>query len=95
MGTNWDYVTQLLLSMLVFGPGVIILAFSLMLGVLMVLEKLGAFRARRRKAAAWDERLRRAARETNPGPGRVIAGLKRSLERPETLAGSVSRRYAS
>lgn len=80
---GWEYIGKLLLSILIFAPGLILLTMAVLIGFLMALEKLGVFRARKRIGETITEAEAQAAQATNPAPGRIVAELKESVEGAE------------
>lgn len=80
---DWEYVGKLLLSVLIFAPGLILLAMALLIGFLMILEKVGLFGARKRREEAAGTADALSAQAVNPPAGRIVSELKRTLEEVE------------
>ena len=81
---EWDYIGKLLLSVLIFAPGLILLTMALLIGFLMLLEKVGVFGARRQPAGAPAVVEAGAAHPANPPAGQIVSELKRSVEGDES-----------
>jgi hypothetical protein len=75
---DWDTMGPLVLSLVIFAPGVILLTVLLFVGLLMGLEKMGAF-----KAFISDEPTKQSelpVGDVSEEPGQVVAGLKGAIE---------------
>lgn len=70
------YLGKLFLSILIFAPGVIVLALALFVGLLVLLEKSGVFARMTQSRTAPTVAT---GGEANPPAGRVVDELKRSL----------------
>ena len=77
---DFAYFGKLMLSVLVFAPGIIVLAIALVLGVAALLEKAGLFRVAALPSEASESA--EAAAAGNPPAGEVVAGLKQNLDAP-------------
>jgi len=75
-----DIKGTLFVRMITFGPAVVLLTFALVIGVLMLLEKLGAARARRKEALAAKLRAARGSHLSNPRPGQIVSDLRQLIE---------------
>lgn len=75
---DWEYVGKLLLSVLIFAPGLILLTMALLIGFLMLLEKVGLFGARQEAKETISEIG--VAPSANPPAGEIVSELKRSVE---------------
>lgn len=73
---DWEYMGGLLLSMLIFAPGVFILALALVVGILMAFEKTGVFA----RMSGRHDVLVAGAWTANPPAGEIVSRLKRDLE---------------
>ena len=72
---DMGYMSELLTSVMIFAPGVVLLSICLFVGVLVLLEKAGVF-------GAMSEETTEAAEITaqaNPPAGQVIAGLETAI----------------
>ena len=63
------YFGKLLLSTLIFAPGIFILALGAFMGIASLLEKYGLFGAAKTQQAS-----------ANPAPAAIVSSLKSSLE---------------
>ncbi len=77
---NWSYIGKLLLSVLIFAPGLILLTMAVLVGVLMLVEKAGLFGARKKTVETVLEVEAGAAPAINPQAGEIVSELKRSVE---------------
>jgi len=75
-----EYFAKLILSGLIFAPGLFLLAIAMVVGLLMMLEKTGmlASMAKKRSAATSADRL--VGTEVNPPAGDIVADLQETLE---------------
>lgn len=74
MDTN--FIGQLLLSMTIFAPGLVMLAGLAFIGMLMLLEKTVLRGKPELTAAAKGLAAAQHQAACNPGPDRIVAGLK-------------------
>lgn len=81
---NWEYIGKLLLSVLIFAPGLILLTMAVLVGVLMLVEKAGLFGARKSAVEIAPELEIGAASAINPPAGDIVSELKRSVEGVES-----------
>lgn len=75
---DWDTMGPLVLSLVIFAPGVILLTVLLFVGLLMGLEKMGAF-----KMFVSEEPSARSelpVGDVSEEPGDVVEGLKGAIE---------------
>lgn len=66
---NWEYASGLLLSILIFAPGILVLVSALVVGVLMTVEKARMIVEKNRSLAAHGELVDTAAPEALPRIG--------------------------
>lgn len=69
-----EYMGRLVLSMAIFAPGLILLAFLAFLGLVMLAEKANMFRSQQRVSAEADAMVQGTAAR-NPAPGRITEAL--------------------
>jgi hypothetical protein len=73
MDTN--YTTQLFTSILIFAPGVLLLAGLALVGILMAFEKT-VLRGEHDVVQPLHTAMTVLPQTTNPAPGRIVAALK-------------------
>jgi len=76
-----SYTSQLLLSIAIFAPGLVLLAGLAFVGILMVAERLLAARAPAAPVA-----VDTATPVANPAAGPVVEALRASLAKPDAAA---------
>ena len=74
MDTN--YMSELVLSVLIFAPGVVLLSICAFVGGLVLLEKAGVLGAAQEQEQTAEVH---AAASPNPPAGQVIAGLEQAI----------------
>lgn len=81
---DWEYMGQLLMSVMIFAPGVVLLVGALFVGGLILLERGGLLG---RESAVNRAGLQPAATASdNPPEGQVIAGLRVTIEQQARAA---------
>jgi len=73
-----SFMGEMVVSMLIFAPGLILLTVLAVVGVLMILEKTGVFSAIVEKKQAAVAMAGEGA--SNPAPSKVVSGLKGAIE---------------
>ncbi len=73
---DWNTMGELGLSVMIFAPGLVLLAVFGFVGLLMLLEKSGAFS---KMAEAGPQTTTRVETGDNPQPGRLVEALKRDV----------------
>lgn len=81
---DYEYMGQLMLSVLIFAPGVVLLACCGFIGVLVMLEKSGLFGLVAKEEADLFEAQQAAELAANPPEGDVVAGLEQAIEAEAT-----------
>ncbi len=74
-----DYFGKLFLSLLVFAPGLIVVAICAFLGLLVLLEKGGVFSFLSSASARETQGHAAALEKQAPAPDHVVNGLKDAL----------------
>ena len=74
---DMGYMSELLTSVMIFAPGVVLLSICLFVGVLVLLEKAGVFGAMAEETPELETTS--AAAQANPPAGDVIAGLETAI----------------
>ena len=72
---DMGYMSELLTSVMIFAPGVVLLSICLFVGVLVLLEKAGVFGAMSEETVEATE----VTAQANPPAGQVIAGLETAI----------------
>jgi hypothetical protein len=75
-----EYLAKLLLSGLIFAPGLFLLAIAMVVGLLMMLEKTGMLASMARKKGAARSADQLIGTEVNPPAGDIVADLQETLE---------------
>ena len=70
------YMSELMMSVLIFAPGVVLLSICAFVGGLVLLEKAGVLGAAQRQTEAVEVH---AAASPNPPAGLVIANLQQAI----------------
>lgn len=76
---DYDYMGQLVLSVLIFAPGVVLLAMCAFIGVLVMLEKSGLFGLVAKEEEELFDMQQAAELAANPPEGDVVAGLDQAI----------------
>ncbi len=74
---DMGYMSELLMSVLIFAPGVVLLSICVFVGVLVLLEKAGIFGAMTSNDVIVEAEV--TATTANPPAGQVIAGLETAI----------------
>lgn len=70
------YMSELMMSVLIFAPGVVLLSICAFVGGLVLLEKAGVLGAAQEQVQPAEVQ---AAASPNPPAGQVIAGLEQAI----------------